>query len=208
MNIIFIDSETTGLPRDWKAPASDLDNWPRCLQLAWQVTDHYGNVLEDHKYLIRPDQWEVPKEKFWIDHGFSTEKSLAEGKPMPAVLDHMLHHIGAGEVQIICAHNISFDLKIVGAEMIRYGKKTKPGLKQICTMQHGTELCKLPGKYGKGYKFPKLQELYQYLFNKDFDNAHDAGGDVTACRLCFFEMVNRSVITLPLPYGAGAGSGI
>jgi len=26
---LFFDTETTGLPRNWKAPVTDLDNWPR-----------------------------------------------------------------------------------------------------------------------------------------------------------------------------------
>ncbi len=31
---LFFDTETTGLPRNWHAPASDLANWPRLIQLA------------------------------------------------------------------------------------------------------------------------------------------------------------------------------
>ena len=27
--ILIYDTETTGLPRDWNAPISDSDNWPR-----------------------------------------------------------------------------------------------------------------------------------------------------------------------------------
>ena len=26
--IFFFDTETTGLPRNWKAPITDIDNWP------------------------------------------------------------------------------------------------------------------------------------------------------------------------------------
>ena len=28
---LFLDTETADKPRNWKAPASDLDNWPRAL---------------------------------------------------------------------------------------------------------------------------------------------------------------------------------
>ena len=32
---LFFDTETTGLPRNWSAPVSDLNNWPRLVQIAW-----------------------------------------------------------------------------------------------------------------------------------------------------------------------------
>jgi DNA polymerase III epsilon subunit-like protein len=43
MTIVFFDTETTGLPRDYNAPSSKLDNWPRLVQLAWIVSDYDGN---------------------------------------------------------------------------------------------------------------------------------------------------------------------
>lgn len=32
---LFFDTETTGLPGSWSAQATDLENWPRLVQLAW-----------------------------------------------------------------------------------------------------------------------------------------------------------------------------
>src|ERR1019366_6380749 len=37
--ILVFDTETSDLPRDWHRPASDLDNWPHLLQIAWIVCD-------------------------------------------------------------------------------------------------------------------------------------------------------------------------
>ena len=48
MYLIF-DTETTGLPKNWRAPISDTENWPRCVQLAWQVHDELGNLIESKK---------------------------------------------------------------------------------------------------------------------------------------------------------------
>ena len=45
MYLIF-DTETTGLPRDFKAPITDTDNWPRCVQIAWQLHDEWGTLIE------------------------------------------------------------------------------------------------------------------------------------------------------------------
>ena len=41
MYLIF-DTETTGLPKRFDAPITDTDNWPRCIQIAWQLHDADG----------------------------------------------------------------------------------------------------------------------------------------------------------------------
>lgn len=180
----------------------DLDNWPRIIQLAWEYADHTGTVYDSHKFLIKPDGWQIPKEKFWIDNGFSTEQNEAEGRPMAEVLDHFIGHLDMCDA--IVAHNIGFDYPITGAEMIRYKKKARQALRtKFCTMATTVDLCKIPfpnrGRFNskQPYKWPKLEELYKFLFNKGFDGAHDAGNDVAACREAFFELVKRGVIALP-----------
>ena len=46
MYLIF-DTETTDLPKKWNAPITDTDNWPRCVQLAWQLHDNNGKIISD-----------------------------------------------------------------------------------------------------------------------------------------------------------------
>jgi len=194
MNILFFDTETTGKPANYNASMFDLNNWPRVIQLAWQIGNQYGEILSEEKTLIRPDGWVVPVEDFWIKHGYSTENCLAEGLPMADVLDGFISDIISFNVNMIVAHNIQFDYHVLGAEMIRYKKTTGRRMKQFCTMQFATPLCQIPGKIG--FKFPRLEELYRYLFNKDFDGAHDALNDVSACRESFFEMHKRNLFQL------------
>ena len=59
MYLIF-DTETTGLPKNWNAPVSDIDNWPRCVQIAWQIHDSLGNCIENKDFLIKPDGYNIP----------------------------------------------------------------------------------------------------------------------------------------------------
>ena len=59
MYLIF-DTETTGLPKRWDAPISDLDNWPRCIQIAWQLHDNLGNCIEHQDYLVQPEGFNIP----------------------------------------------------------------------------------------------------------------------------------------------------
>ena len=58
MYLIF-DTETTALPRDFKAPITDTDNWPRCVQIAWQLHDGMGNLIESKDYLIQPEGYDI-----------------------------------------------------------------------------------------------------------------------------------------------------
>jgi DNA polymerase-3 subunit alpha len=69
MYLIF-DTETTGLPKRWDAPI-DTDNWPRCIQIAWQLHDD-GETHRTQDYLVKPDGFNIPYDAERI-HGISTE---------------------------------------------------------------------------------------------------------------------------------------
>ncbi len=59
MYLIF-DTETTGLPRDYSAPITDFDNWPRLVQLAWQLHDHTGKLMSSGNYIVKPEGFTIP----------------------------------------------------------------------------------------------------------------------------------------------------
>ncbi len=193
MNFLIFDCETTGLPLDWKAPMSKLDNWPRVIQLAWALCDMDGNVHHTYSSLIKPDGWEMPKLEFWQKHGYTQEKSMALGLDISLVLDMFINDLNQSEGLV--SHNMSFDYNVVGAEMIRFSKKGKK-VQKFCTKDLSTDYCQIPGRYG--FKWPKLEELHNILFEKGFDGAHDALADVLACKDCFFELINRNIIQIPI----------
>ena len=85
MYLIF-DTETTGLPKRWDAPITDTNNWPRCIQIAWQLHDDMGNLIEHQDYLVQPDGFNIPYDAERI-HGISTELAQAEGIPLIDVLE-------------------------------------------------------------------------------------------------------------------------
>jgi len=187
---LLFDTETTGLPKNYKAPVSDSKNWPRMVQLAWQLFDKQNNLVETRDYIIKPEDYKIPADVSKI-HGITTEMAIAEGADLQTVLTEFANAIN--KTEFVVAHNFSFDEKIVGAEFYRKNVAHKLNdRKQICTMKSSTNYCKLPGNYG--FKWPNLSELHQKLFNKKFVDAHRAGGDVEALAKCFFELKKLGVI--------------
>ncbi len=193
MYLIF-DTETTGLPKRWDAPISDTDNWPRCVQIAWQLHDALGNCIEHQDYLIEPEGFNIPYDAEKI-HGISTELAHKQGKPLAAVLEKFNEALH--KTKFVVGQNVSFDLNIMGAEFVREeiaNKLQELPVLDTCT-EHTAELCKLSGgRYGK-FKLPTLTELHEFLFNAPFEEAHNATADVEATSRCFFELIRRQEFT-------------
>jgi DNA polymerase-3 subunit epsilon len=190
---LFFDTETTGLPKNWKAPVTELANWPRIVQIAWVLTDKAANVLEQASYIIKPDNFVIPAESSKI-HGITTEEALKNGADIQEVL--ALFSGVIDKSKLLIAHNADFDIKVIGAEFLRLEMPNNLlKIPAFCTKEETTEFCQLPGNYH--YKWPTLQELYCKLFNEDIKNAHDALSDVKTCLKCFFELKNRGIITVP-----------
>lgn len=187
---LFFDTETTGLPKNWKAPVTDLANWPRMIQLAYLLAGAEGNKLAGGDFIIKPEGFSIPEEAARI-HGITTERALKEGRDLLPVLKEFQEALG--QARYVVAHNISFDEKIMGAEFLRNGlPDTLPAKTRICTMHSSTQYCAIPGPYGP--KWPKLEELHRKLFQTGFEAAHNAAADVSATIKCFWELKRLGVI--------------
>ena len=186
----FFDTETTGIPRNYKAPASDLRNWPRLVQLAWLLADEEANEVASAEYIVKPDGFTIPQDASRI-HGITTEMAAQKGVDLKSILTAVTPHIK--QAFVLVAHNVQFDEKILGAEFLRVGYPNLVESKERkCTMQGATNYCRLPGPYG--YKWPTLQELHMKLFNETLEGAHRALVDVRACARCYFELKRLKVM--------------
>lgn len=188
---IFFDTETTGLPKNYQAPLDDFSNWPRIVQLAWSLYDFHGNKWDSQNYIIKPDGFIIPEEAAKI-HRITQERAEKEGVDINKALKHFMQE--ANRSTYLVAHNIDFDEKIVGSELLR-AKMTNnlATANKICTMKRTADICRIPSGRG-GYKWPNLTELYTFLFQKQFPEAHDAHFDVIACADCFFELKKRNLL--------------
>ncbi len=193
MYLIF-DTETTGLPKRWDAPITDTDNWPRCIQIAWQLHDGMGNCIESEDYLVRPEGFNIPYDAEKI-HGISTELAQEQGVPLAEVLEKF--NTALGKTKFVVGQNVKFDLNIMGAEFVR--EAVANPLEELpvldtCT-EHTAGLCKIPGGRGGKFKLPTLTELHEFLFNVPFSEAHNATADVEATTRCFLELVRLGEYT-------------
>ena len=187
MYLIF-DTETTGLPKNWRAPISDIDNWPRCIQIAWQVHDEMGVLLESKSYIVKPKDFDIPYESEKI-HGISTELAYEEGVDLEEVLTEFNNSVSKSK--FIIGHNVNFDLNVIGCEFYRNNITSNIELTDVldtCT-ELTAELCKLPGGRGGKFKLPTLTELHEFLFQSSFKEAHNATADVEATARCFLELI-------------------
>ena len=187
---LFFDTETTGVPQDYNAPTSNSRNWPRLVQLSWITTDDDCNILTESDYIVYPDGFVIPSDAAKL-HGITTNIAKDKGRPLEVVLERFSKDFNSANT--IVGHNIAFDKKIVGAELIRLGlKDIMNSKKSLCTMESATDYCKIPGSYG--YKWPKLQELHKKLFGCEFEDAHNSMSDVKATLKCFKEMRKKGLI--------------
>lgn len=193
MYLIF-DTETTGLPANYNAPVSDTNNWPRCIQIAWQLHDALGNLVEHQDFLVRPDGFNIPYDAERI-HGISTELATERGIDIREALEKF--NIALSKAKFVVGQNIGFDVNIMGSEFYRMGIESP--MAQMPVLDTCTEvtanLLKIPGGRGGRFKLPTLTELHSYLFGVPFAEAHNATADVEATTRCFLQLVKMEVFT-------------
>jgi DNA polymerase III epsilon subunit-like protein len=186
---MFFDTETTGLPRcrdqAYKAPG----NWPHIVSIAWIIPG-----VKKEYYIIKP-QWEIPQESIRI-HGITYEHALKEGHELKEVLDKFWLDLGS---KPLIAHNLDFDLNVlINAELWDLKRQYPPIKKTYCTMELTKNILKIPGQYG--YKFPKLSELYEFIFKKKPEGLHNSLKDTELLVDIFYNSIElQTMINLGIP---------
>lgn len=196
---LFIDTETTGLPLNDNLPYTDLKNWPYLVQVALIIEDDNYGILAKRNIILKPDGYSIPESATKI-HGISNERAVKNGEDRDKVISFL--DLALYKSDIIIGHNVSFDLNVIKSEIIRI-KGIENALFEkkkhivIDTMKMGSNICKIPylsfhTRLSMPNKYPKLDELYYKLFNKHFNNQHDAMADVQAAYDCYYELKRKS----------------
>jgi DNA polymerase III epsilon subunit-like protein len=183
---LFFDTETSGFIN--RSLPADHSNQAWIMQIAFILSDE-KRIYTEFNSLIRADGRSCTPGAQAI-HQIYTEECNKGGMPENALFD-IVDRIFFEPENLLIAHNYSFDIEMLSQYIERNDCKTKAiilkDIPHFCTMKNSTNLCRLPGRFGK-YKWPKLTELYRYLFDEDFEGAHDALADVRATRRCYYRL--------------------
>ena len=181
MKTLIFDLETTGFrPKkntDWRKE-------PYIIQIACKLVEG-ERVLGQLSSFIMPqdesgNQVPIPKEKFFLDQGYTDEFIKEVGgnqRSVIAMFNQFMCRAGA----VVC-HNADFDWPTLAATYSRTNRDIRSmyGGPVYCTMLSLVDHLRLPGKWGN-YKWPTLDEAYRKLVDPaGFEGAHNAMADVTA----------------------------
>lgn len=195
---LIVDVETSGLPKRRYAKPEDLDNWPRVLQAAWLLFDWEGYLITGDSFYIKQDE-PIPWAATEVNN--IDDELIQEKGENPAEVWKQFVEV-ARNCEYVVTHNKDFDIPIIEAELIRTGlRKQLFRKRKICTMKIGKDFCMIPKEYGRGFKYPKLEELFKELF---FPNAgyfrmsgiHNAWVDVAITAKCFFKLMEEGYVEL------------
>lgn len=202
--ILIIDTESNGLPEKNKKVSETFHNWPELLQFGYQEFS-IDRILVDigNEYIDVPENFKFDEEASRI-HGINREflesnrclyTNKFESRKSKSTIEVFINNSVPKFIRrafILVGHNIKFDLNVIEAEYLKLGKQS-PFKKLIIidTMLESINFCNLPN-----LKYPKLNELYAKLFEKEMELKHDAFYDSQMTALCFWELVKLKVIDL------------
>ena len=187
MRHVVCDTETNGL-FDFRRPA-EAPGQPRLASAAFIFLTPTFEIEREHHVFIRPDGWTMTpgaSEK----NGLTDELLRSKGVSVRNVLDAWNMLLDQGVTFI--AHNASFDINVMKGELLRAGLRDRTDETfWFCTMKASTPICRIPAK--RGFKWPKLMEAYEYFFDEQFENAHEALADARACAAVFKKLTELGV---------------
>lgn len=195
MKILAIDTETDGLPPKNKSFSElQLDDMPHMASLGAVLFDTEFSMVATYHSLFKGV--EIPKTKFFIKEGMSTERQEEYGVAVDDGLRQLVSL--ANRADFLVAHNMEFDWGCIVDSAFRRahwsdGRLTT--MPKYCTMLTLQPHLKIPDKYIPGeYKTPGLQESYKRMINPSgFKGAHNALTDAWACAKLFIKCVKEDV---------------
>jgi DNA polymerase III epsilon subunit-like protein len=188
---LFLDTETTGLPKKRNAEPKDFDNWPYVVEIAWLLTDESGLQVSGGRYIVKQNV-KIPQEAINVHH-ITNEDMNSKGVAPKRVYKEFLEDIA--NCEYIIGHNLDFDLPIIQCELYRNGFDVSLyEKKHFCTMKAGKDFCYAFDVSGRP-KNPKLVELFSSLYfnvsSLPIKGTHSALSDTLMTYRCFMKMIEQ-----------------
>lgn len=196
--VLFLDTETTGLPPKNSNWRTDWNLFPYLVSIAWEM-----DGAEKYR-LINPDGYVISEEVSKI-HGITQEMAVEHGVPFVDVLTDLITDL-RNSIAVV-GHNLYFDSSILKANCIRYLgvdyynrylDELLDVSRRVDTMKKTIKFVGAKYENGRVSKFPRLEELYEKLFPGDTFAAHNALADALATKRCFWALVDLGIIDRPV----------
>jgi DNA polymerase-3 subunit epsilon len=176
MKILVLDTETTGLIRDYTSPDA-----PHLASIAACIYDTDARrVQASLNLMVRPDGWEMPAEAEAVN-GLSTDHLVQYGIRLSTVMEAFTAF--TGPAQLVVGHNVVFDCKVVASALYRLDHLDELDewmkLDTYCTMTKAKRIVNAKTATGR-LKNPKLTEAYEFIFERPLERAHSANADMIA----------------------------
>lgn len=183
--MLFIDTETSGLPKRWDLPYSNKFNWPYALQISWIIYKPDGTEVKRENYYVNEKDIIIDKDSIKI-HGITEDFLLTHGKKRKEILRKLSYDIKKYD-PLIVGHFVELDIHVLSADYLRSRIKNPFENRDFfCTMLKSAAFVNSPRS-----KFLKLSELFKFLFDKHPVDLHNAEKDAELAADCFFELLRR-----------------
>lgn len=180
------DLETSGLPKRKKYHKLNYKylagfEEARILSISWIIiydTEKEKNVIKEKKlFYVKPDNFDISEKSIQI-HKLTPQFLNDNGVPIKTVVNDLIDTFNKYEIIQMISHNTDFDMNVLMSELFRY--KYLQFLEKVedvevyCTMLNSQKKMNV-------FKWPKLAEAYNFFYNKDITNAHQAEYDTLYC---------------------------
>jgi DNA polymerase-3 subunit epsilon len=188
-HLLFIDTETTGIPKRWDLPYSETENWPSAVQVSWIIYDENGIEIKRENCYINDDDLKISAKSFKI-HGITKEFLIKNGQNRKLILEQLSKDIQKYQPLII-GHFTEFDIDTLSCDFYRSNLENPFQQSHFyCTMLKSKDYNLNPKVI-----YLRLNQLFEFLFNEKMERSHDAMIDAEMTAKCFFEILSRGEIS-------------
>ncbi|MDF2932082.1 MAG: 3-5 exonuclease [Chryseobacterium sp.] len=187
--LLFIDTETTGIPKRWDLPYSETNNWPSAIQVSWIIYDENDGEIKRENCYIDVDDLKISAKSFKI-HGINREFLSKNGHTRSFVLEKLSADIQKYQ-PLITGHFTEFDIHTLSCDFYRAGLENPFQQSHFyCTMLKSKDYNLNPN-----VNYLRLNQLFEFLFKEKMERSHDAMIDAEMTAKCFFEIRSRGEIS-------------
>jgi len=187
--LLFVDTETSGLPKNWDIPYDQDEHWPHIVQVAWLVYTKSGKFVKESTFYIQATNFEISPASYnvhGLDKSFLLKHGLSRQEVMQKLQEDLDHY-----QPLVVGHYVKLDYHMLGVSFYRCGLSNPlPSLPTFCTMKATEDYIRYPFR-----RYLGLGELYKRLFQKTLQQQHHALSDARATADCFFAMLKKGSIS-------------